>query len=91
MRNLTLEDLSAQIEEVKRELADAIGLKGDVPIAISAAKVAKLLDVNRKTIYEMHHAGELHGFRLTPNAHLRFLVSEVREVARKKSEKREGD
>ena len=88
---LTLHDISRQIEELREEFTQAIRRGDDIEtIAVSAAQVARLLNVDRKTVYEMHHAGELNGFRPRPNSHLKFLLSEVREVARKKSEKREG-
>ncbi len=91
MKELSLADISRQIETLREEFAQALRRGDDLEtIAVSAAEVARLLNVDRKTVYEMHYAEDLNGFRPRPNSHLKFLLSEVREVARKKSEKREG-
>jgi len=58
------------------------------PIAVAASEVARLLSIKRDQVYKLHHAGILNGFRVHPKSHLKFLVSEVREVAKRMSDER---
>lgn len=98
MKPLTLEDIAARISALRDELAHVIGTLKQPPartyadalepIAVPASVAARLLSVDRTEIYRMHHSGELNGFRPYPKAHLKFLVSEIREVAQKMSYER---
>lgn len=92
-KELTLAEIADRLETMQSETAAAIralGAKVEAqaiyaqatePVAVPASVVAKMLTVNRAQVYQMHHEGILNGFRPLPNGHLKFLVSEVREVA----------
>lgn len=58
------------------------------PVAVSAKEAARLLSVKPIHIYRLHHTGVLNGFRVHPRSHLKFLMSEIREVAQKMSDER---
>ena len=47
----------------------------------SVVRLARMLSVNRIEVYRLHKDGTLNGFRPHPRAHLKFLVSEVLDVA----------
>jgi hypothetical protein len=100
VKSLSLEDLAGKIEALTGELADVIRLLNErpakvyardlEPVAVGAVEAARMLSVRREKVYQLHHEGTLNGFRPTPNSDLRFLVSEIREVARQMSEERRG-
>lgn len=96
---LSLETIAERIDALRDELAAAIRAFGHheatgiyaagvEPIAVPAAEVARMLSIKREQVYKLHHAGILNGFRVHPKSHLKFLVSEVREVAKRMSDER---
>jgi hypothetical protein len=98
MSRLTTSDLAQRIDELTREVAKLAQKVGDKqaiasalePVAVPAAVVAKMLSIHRAQVYELHHAGAINGFRPTPKANMKFLVEEIRELARRMSEAREN-
>ena len=91
MTPLTVADLAERIESLQEEVATVIRLLQAAPakafaaavepVAIPATQVARMLSVNRIEVYRLHKDGTLNGFRPHPRAHLKFLVSEVLDVA----------
>ncbi|HXG59182.1 MAG TPA: hypothetical protein VNL91_09175 [Thermoanaerobaculia bacterium] len=101
-RELTLAEIAQRIDDLRETVAHLITTleerpsrafaNVDQPIAVSAARVAKILGVNRGEVYHMHRTGILNGFRPHPRAHMKFLVAEVRQVAEQMSrERRDAD
>ena len=84
-----LVDLRAEVTRLAAQLESRRSLaNGGEPIAVAASEVARLLSIQRDEVYQMHHAGTLNGFRPYPKSHLKFLVSEVREVAAQMADER---
>lgn len=100
MKELRLEDIAKRLDAIQDEVARVVKVlntrperaiaDAQEPIAVSAADVARMLSIPLQRVYQMHHALTLNGFRPYPNADLKFLVSEVREVAEKMSSVRAG-
>ena len=98
MKELSLEDIAERMESLQVELAHVITVlerrpqkvyaAALEPIAVSAAEAARMLSVKPLKVYQLHHKGELNGFRPDTKSDLRFLVSEIREVAAKMSAER---
>lgn len=59
-------------------------------VAVPASEAARMLSVKREVVYQLHHDGILNGFRVRKGRELRFLVEEIREVARQMSANREN-
>jgi hypothetical protein len=85
-RAVTLEDLLSEILAIRDIIEEKLGRAG--PIAVSASDAARLLSIGRGEIYKLHHTGVLNGFRPYPKAHLKFLVSEIAEVAKQMCDER---
>lgn len=89
MKPLTLEDIAKRVDVLRDELAHVIRVLEEKPervyafepMTVSASEAAKILGVKRDVIYDYHRDGTLNGFRPTPNAHLKFLASDVRALA----------
>lgn len=100
MKPLTLEQIAARLDAMQEQIAHAIRIMEERPerayasltdpMTVSARDAARILGVKRDVVYELHHDKRLNGFRPRPNAHLRFLVSEVRALASTMSSQREN-
>jgi hypothetical protein len=98
MNELTLADLAARIDALQNDVATLIREQRQKPerayaeaeerIAVNAATVARMLSVKPIRVYQLHKMGVLNGFRPHPKSHMKFLVSEVRQVAKQMSDER---
>jgi len=89
MAEPTLADIQKEIAELRRELTSKrVVIVPVEPIAISAGDVAKLLKMRVGEVYQLHHAGQLDGFKPYPRANLKFLLTDVRKLAEKMADER---
>lgn len=91
MNELTAADLAKMIEALQ---ADVKAMRQMIAtsdkLAVSATRVAKMMSIKRDTVYELHRAGILDGFRVTPRGDLLFSVERVRELVRKWCDERQN-
>lgn len=88
--SLTTDDLAKMIEGLQQQVADlaqTVGTRRAIvgateAVAVSAAEAAAILRTKPHVVYQFHKDGTLNGFRYKEGSDLRFLVSEVRDLAR---------